>query len=208
VRLSSEFRASLEAMATSYQSALSEAGRDYLSARGLGPEAVDFYRLGQVDSSHAEHARYNGWLCIPYLTRAGVVSLKFRQTVPEATPKYLTPYPTRLYNTLAMDEADRLGYIGITEGEFDAEINSFYCGIPSVGIPGVETYKKHPEWRELLRGYSKVLIFPDPDEPGRELASQLIRDIDTATIVRLPGHDVNKTYQLHGADAIREMAGL
>lgn len=220
MRLSNELRASLEAMASGYQRALSEGARNYLTSRGLGPEAVTAYRLGQVDALHAEHAQYAGMLSIPYLSRAGVVSLKFRQLAGHsmgAGKKYINPgYQTRLFNTPAMDVSDRTGVIGIAEGEIDAIILTHYCGIPAVGIPGAENWKAHPEWRELFRGYPKVLIFQDNDEPnattglrpGEELSKQIIRDIEQAQVVRLPAHDVNDTYLAGGRDAIRKAAGL
>lgn len=216
MRLSNELRASLEAMASSYERALSEDARNYLTGRGLGPEAVTAYRLGQVDALHAEHAQYAGMLCIPYLSRAGVVSLKFRR-LDLAGKKYINPgYQTRLFNTPAMDVSDRTGVIGIAEGEIDAIILTHYCGIPAVGVPGVESWKQHPEWRELFRGYPKVLIFQDNDEinpntglrPGEELSKQIIRDIEQAQVVRLPAHDVNDTFLAGGRDAIRKAAGL
>jgi hypothetical protein len=214
-RPSSELLRSLEAMTTAYQLALGDAGRSYLGGRGLTPEAVAYYRLGKVDRSHPEHEKYAGWISIPYITRAGVVSLKFRNLRPNAEFKYITEYPTRLYNTLALDRADKTGVLAITEGEFDCEILDFECGIPAVGIPGVDTYHAHPEWRELFRAYDRVLIFKDNDppnkvtgkRPGDELAKALKRDIDTAREVRLPGDDVTKTYLEYGPDEIRRIAG-
>jgi DNA primase len=147
-------------------------------------------------------------ISMPYITKlGGVVSLKFRQINPDREPKYLTPYPTRMYNTLALDRAEHRGYVALTEGEYDSIILDAFCDIPAVSIPGVETYKHHPEWKELFRGFNRVLMFADPDEAGQRLASQVLRDLDTAQLVALPG-DVNETYLSHGADAIRELAGL
>lgn len=216
MRLSGEFRRSLEKMAAAYQLALADQGRSYLSGRGLSQEAVDFYRLGEVTAEFPEHASYAGWICIPYITRAGVVSLKFRNPHPDANTKYITPYPTRLYNTLAMDKADKTGVLAIAEGEFDAMILHFECMIPAVGIPGVDTYKAHPEWRELFRAYDEVLVFPDRDEPnavtgkrpGDELALAIRRDVDRARVIALPGQDVNKVYLEYGVAEIRRIAGV
>lgn len=210
-------------MAASYQRALTEDARSYLSGRGIRQDAVESYRIGQADGSYIEHEDYTGMLSIPYLTRSGVVALKFRRphdcTKDCAHAKYLTPYPTWLYNTPALDRADRTGVLAITEGEFDALILDHYCGIPAVGMPGSETYTKHPEWREIIRGYREVLIFKDNDEeitrpngtkfrPGDVFAKQLAADIDTARIIRLPSKDVNATYLAFGAEGIREAAGL
>jgi DNA primase len=167
-----------------------------------------------VDESHDEHSKYAGMICIPYVTKlAGVVSLKFRQ--PHACieacghAKYIGPYETRLYNTLAMDQADRLGYIAACEGEVNALTLDYLCGIPAVGIPGAEMWKAHPEWRELFKGYGRVLFFPDNDEAGERLAGCIGRDIDTLKIVKLPdGADANKAFMEIGADEIRRIAGV
>ena len=64
-----------------------------------------------------------------------------------------------------------------------------------------------PEWREIFAGYSSVFVFADPDEPGQKLANRILRDLDTAHLVALPG-DVNETYLDKGADFIREVAGV
>lgn len=214
MRLSDEFRASLDSLTTRYQAALSPSGRSYLNGRGLGDEVIERYRLGEVDGHDASHADYTGMLSIPYCTRlGGVVSLKFRRPH-ECTDwcnghaKYLGPYPTRLYNTLAFDRADRLGYIGVTEGEFDAEILDGLCGIPAVGIPGVETWKAHREWPELFKGYQRVLVFADDDEPGRGLAKAILHDVDTATVISLPAKDPNAAYLAVGAQEIRRITGV
>lgn len=209
-------------MTASYEKALwsPEAGSpsglalDYLDSRGISPALLAYFRLGVVDGSHDEHKDYAGMIAIPYLTPlAGPVSFKFRR--PHACTetcqhaKYLGPYESRLYNTKAMDRADKLGYIAAVEGEFNAMILDAQCKIPAVGIPGVEMWKAHPEWRELFRGYGQVLLFPDADEAGEKLAGLMRRDIDTAKIVRLPQEaDANQAYLAVGARHIRELAGL
>lgn len=213
-------------MAASYETALSDGARSYLLGRGISEAQLAYYRVGQVDNSHAEHADYAGMLCFPYVTKlGGIVSLKFRQahdcTEACTHAKYISPYETRIYNALAFDQADQLGYIAIAEGEIDA-ITLDFCGIPAVGIPGVETWKQHAEWRELFRGYERVYVFPDNDpdrvvivqgkevvkNPGKDLAKAINRDVDTARIITLPGKDVNDTFLAYGADSIRKAAGL
>ena len=221
--LSEEFRRSLDTAAYRYNWALREdsPALSYLHGRGIVPQVGDAFRLGVVDGSIPEHAPYKGWISIPYLTRlGGVVSLKFRRLSGDG-PKYLSPYPTRIYNPLAFDQAERLGYVAICEGEFDAIVLDGLCGIPAVAIPGVETWKAHPEWRELFTGFTRVLLFMDRDEDrktpdgkvrnaGRELTQQLISSLDTAQLVALPGDvkDVNACYLKYGADTIREAAGV
>lgn len=183
--------------------------RNYLLGRGITSAEESVYRLGVVDGSIPEHASFTGWISIPYLTRlGGVVQLKFRR--PDGgEPKYMGPAgPPRLYNTLALDKAERLGYVAVCEGELDAIILDGLCGIPAVGIPGVDTWGSRPEWREIFTGFSKVLIFADQDKPGQKLASRILRELDTASLVSLPAKDCNEAYLSVGADGIRRAAGV
>ena len=212
-RLSDELRASLDAAAVRYHTALAMAGSpalDYLHGRGISPLTAGDYRLGLVDGSIPEHEAFAGWVSIPYITKlGGVVQLKFRRIDDGDGPKYMsTGGAPRLYNTPALELADQLGYVALCEGEFDAIILTGLCGIPAVGIPGVDTWGSRPEWREIFTGYSRVLVFADQDEPGQKLANRILRDLDTAHVVSLPAKDVNDAYLQFGAGKIRELAGL
>lgn len=210
MRLSDEFRNGLAAAVYQYHTALAVDSQalNYLLGRGIQGAAVSDYRLGVVDGTIPEHASYQGWISIPYLTKlGGVVSLKFRRLSGDGA-KYISPHPTRIYNTMALDRAERLGYVAICEGEFDAIILDGLCGIPAVAIPGVETWKAHPEWRELFAGFQRVLVFADQDEPGQQLGSRILRELDTAQLVSLSAKDVNQVYLESGADGLRKAAGL
>jgi DNA primase len=215
-RLSDSFRSGLDMLAREYQAALSPAARSYLAGRGLDEGAIERYRIGEV-TRDSEHWQYAGMICVPYLTkRGGVVSLKFRHahecSQACSHPKYISPYPTRLYNTLAMDRADELGYIATTEGEFNAEILDYRCGVPAVGIPGGDTWQKHPEWIALFSGYRRVTHFTDNDDAGRKLASRISHDIrDAHTVTLESGKDVNEAYVSDPKAAVAEIrrkAGL
>lgn len=213
-RLSDEFRQSLATMAAAYGLALlaedssAKAARSYLAGRGLSMQKCSDHGIGLVSSLFDEHAKYEGMLCFPYITKlGGVVSLKFRrahdcsETCQHA--RFISPYETRLYNTLDFELADRRGHVAICEGEIDALTLSALCDIPAVGVPGVETWQAHPEWKELFRGYGKVYIFADSDDPGQDLAKQILKQIDTAELVKLPGKDVNATYLQYGPGVIK-----
>lgn len=212
--LSSELRASLDTAASRYQNTLAfhqpgSPALSYLLGRGIDEEVTAAYRLGMVDGTIPEHAPFAGWISIPYLTRlGGVVQLKFRRLSGDG-PKYMgSGGPPRLYNTMALDLAEKLGYVAITEGEFDSIVLDGLCGIPAVAVPGIDTWGSRPEWREIFTGFSKVLVFADQDEPGQKLAARILRELDTAQLVSLPSKDVNDTYLKYGADTIREAAGV
>lgn len=198
-------------MTAEFQTGLSTEARSYLAGRGIGSEAVERYRLGQVTAeSQLGQAGYTGRIAIPYLTKhGGVVHIKLRR-FPDDAPgdKYVSPWPQRLYNTMAMDEADKLGYIGIAFGEFDAQILSWHCGVPSVAVPGDKNWQNHPEWPELFAGYRTVYLFPDNDESCKAVAERVSEDIFDSHMVTLPYKDVTDTFVNKGASIIRERAGL
>lgn len=215
MRLEASFRASLEAATASYETSLQE-GDDgwtvagYLKARGITREIAESYRLGVVNDKFPEHAAYKGMLSIPYRTSlGGIVSLKFRRphncTADCAHSKYVGPYPTRLFNTVALDAADREGFVCITEGEIDA-ITIDSAGFPAVGIPGVESWKAHPEWAGVFSGYSRVYMCPDEDEAGSRLAKTIQGDLsgDRLRVIRLGGTDVNDYYVKSGREQFME----
>lgn len=215
MRLSDEFRKSLATMAAAYGLALlaedssAKAARSYLAGRGLSMQNSSNCGIGLITDEFDEHAKYAGMLCFPYITKlGGVVSLKFRQAhdCVEACShaRFISPYETRLYNPLDFEVADRRGWVCICEGELDTLTLSELCDIPAVGLPGVETWKAHPEWAELFRGYQKVYVFGDSDDPGQALAKAILKQIDTAELVKLPGKDVNDTYRRFGPDVIKD----
>jgi hypothetical protein len=118
--------------------------------------------------------------------------------------------PTRFYNSLAFEEADRLGYIGLAEGEPDCWAG-YECGIPVGGIPGVDTWAQHKEWPRMFEGYDRVLWFGDNDDAGKKLERRVMDDLRhlvKVVKVPLPLKDLNKTYLEHGREFIRDAAGL
>lgn len=208
--LSSSTRASLEQATAVYEAQL-PAVASYLLERGIDEPTAVTYRLGAVVEPVRGHEIYRGRLVIPYLTRAGVVSLRFRCVVghdckTEKCPKYLgISERTRLYNVGAFFRAR--GVIGITEGEMDALTLSGPVGIPAVGVPGVSNWKEH--FGRCFSGYGDIPVFADGDEAGREFAKRVCNELEQARIVRLPdGMDVNNIYVNEGADALRRFAGL
>lgn len=218
LRLDESFRTGLEAAADKYHAKLTEGfspAEIYLATRGITLSMAVEYRLGVVDGSLQDHEPYTGMLCIPYLTRlGGVVSLKFRRphdcTSECDHAKYISPYPTRLYNTMALDRADELGYVFLTEGEIDAILLDF-SGFPAVAVPGVESWQAHPEWVSVLCGYSRVYLPYDRDEPGRRFAEQARRALKpgVAQFAGLPGEsqgakDIGDAYRLCGREDFTE----
>jgi DNA primase len=176
--------------------------QDYLASSGITMEAARLAQLGVVAEPEIGHEQYAGRLSIPYITKTGVVDLRFRSLNPAVEPKYmgLTGAETKMYNVLDIDRAG--DFIGVCEGELDTITMSSCIGIPCIGVPGANSWKKH--YTRLLADFERVFIFADGDQPGTEFARSLARELPV-TIVQLPeGEDVNSMYVSNGAHYFRD----
>ena len=171
---------------------------DYLKSRGIPLEVARLASLGVVEEPEVGHEQYAGRLAIPYITKTGVVDLRFRSLNPAVEPKYmgLTGAETKMYNVLDIEKANN--FIGVCEGELDTVTMSGCIGIPCIGVPGANSWKKH--YTRLLADFERVFVFADGDQPGTEFARSLARELPV-TIIQLPdGHDVNSMFVQEGAD--------
>ena len=163
-------------------------------------------RLGVVENPEVGHEQYKGRLAIPYITKTGVVDIRFRALEPNVEPKYMgmTGAVTKLYNVKDIDIAD--DWIAVCEGELDTLTLSKCVGVPCVGVPGANSWKPH--YTRLLQDFERVFIFADGDQPGLDFAKSLSKDLPI-TIVALPdGEDVNSCFVKFGKDYLLEKAGL
>ena len=179
---------------------------DYLKNRGIPIAVARLASLGVVAEPEIGHEAFRGRLSIPYVTKTGVVDLRFRSLNPAVEPKYMgmTGAETKMYNVLDVERAG--DWIGVCEGELDTITLSSCVGIPCVGVPGANSWKKH--YTRLLADFERVFVFADGDQPGTEFARSLARELPV-TIVQLPdGEDVNSAYVKYGAAYIKEKAGI
>jgi DNA primase len=179
---------------------------DYLRSRGISMEAARLARLGVVVEPEIGHEAFTGRLSIPYITKTGIVDLRFRSLNPAVEPKYMgmTGAETKMYNVLDIERAG--DFIGVCEGELDTVTLSSCVGIPCVGVPGANSWKKH--YTRLLADFERVYVFADGDQPGKEFATSLARELPVTIVSMGDGEDVNSAYVKYGADYIRERAGL
>lgn len=179
---------------------------DYLTdARGLEPETLSQFQLGAVVSPEDSDEPARGKVAIPYLTRSGPVSLRFRRGPDGEGPKYWQPAGTNItiFNTAELVKHQK--WIVVCEGEIDC-ITAVQAGIPAVGIPGVNAWKAH--YFTLFEGYERVIILADNDDKGQgeEFAKKVADEVPAPAIIKLPdGHDVNSFYVEHGAQALRAL---
>ena len=195
----------LEKASLKYQENIYQA-EDYLKSRGIPIEVARLARLGVVVEPEPGHETYIGRLSIPYVTKTGVVDLRFRSLNPAVEPKYmgLTGADTKMYNVLDIERAG--DFIGVCEGELDTLTMSSCVGIPCVGVPGANSWKKH--YTRLLADFERIFVFADGDQPGKEFANSLAGELPV-TIVQFPdGEDVNSYYTSYGENAILQKAGL
>lgn len=196
MRLTPSQRESLEKAVGHYQQSIGQA-EEYLASRGLSLTDADTVRLGYVAEPLPGHEQFVGRLSIPYITPSGVVDIRFR-SVGLQEPKYMgmPGTQTRLYNVNALLTAEN--YIAVTEGEIDAITLNYKCGIPAVGVPGANNWKRH--YSRLLQDFEKVFIFADGDQPGQDFAKKVSQEVNGVTVIHMPeGHDVNSTYLINGA---------
>lgn len=171
------------------------------------------YRLGVVSQPLPGDEDYAGALSIPYLTRNGVASVKFRM-LGDRKPKYLYHSGTkpRLYNPAAYFDADAV--IGLAEGEIDAIVATEVIGLPTMGIPGVDTWKAQAAiWKPVFQDFESVILLADGDpvnektglRPGRELGKAVKESLGyRARIVEMPeGEDVSSMVASGRADEIK-----
>jgi hypothetical protein len=185
----------------------------YFKAHGVTPDMAEAYRLGLVSVPEKGDEMFISRLSIPYLTRNGVVSVKFRRLT-EHGKKYLYPSGTkhRLYNTEAWFTAEDT--IGLAEGEIDAIVATSVLGVPTMGIPGVESWEGQAKiWVPILTDFQRVVVFADGDplnpvtdeRPGRKLA-EAIKEALTwrVQVIEMPeGDDVSSVVARGDADWIR-----
>jgi len=154
--------------------------------------------LGVVTDPLPGHELYKDRLVIPYITRTGIVDIRFR-SMDNTEPKYLglPGASTHLFNVSALFRAN--DWIAVCEGEIDTITLDTKVGFPTIGVPGANNWKKH--YYKLLADFEKILIFADGDQAGQDFARQLAKELGTVTIISMPeGEDVNSIYVSKGAD--------
>ena len=180
--------------------------QDYLDARGITQAVARRARLGVVFQPEIGHELYEGRLAIPYITKTGVVDIRFRSLSPEVEPKYMgmPGVHTRLYNVTDIEKAT--DWIAVCEGELDALTLSVCVGLPAVGVAGANSWRDH--YTRLLADFERVYVFADGDSAGRQFATSLMKELPITIVQLEDGEDVNSSYVKYGKDYLIEKAGM
>lgn len=204
VKLTDNAKRLLEEQTVRYQEDV-ETVAGYLSSRGITKEAAHIHRLGFVGNGNPADTEYVGRISIPYITVTSVVDLRFR-AVDDMKPKYLSraAAKTRLYNVCDLMKESTTLYV--CEGEIDTITMSTLCGLPSVGVPGANNWRKH--FRLLMQDYAKIVVVCDGDEAGRQFGKTICKEVDNAIAVSMPeGMDTNDLYVSGGREAVLRQVG-
>lgn len=188
---------SMEAAVGTYESERNEETEAYLEARGIDPLTANEFRLGTCLSPIAGHQRFTGMLSIPYLGPNGDAwSVRFRCLQSHNHDdnfhgKYngIKGEPTRIFNVGAIHRAGN--ELHITEGELDCIILSS-MGYHAIAIPGVSNWKPH--YSTAVRGFSRVYVWGDDDNPGAEFVQHVCKLVRTAKGVPIKGGDITDVY--------------
>lgn len=215
--LTSQKRAMLEEATQTYVEQLSDEAREYLAGRGLTEETVASNLLGVAGDPLPGHEKYRGRLVIPYITPAGVVTIRFR-TLDGTEPKYLSMSGagTRLYNVAALHTG--APFIAICEGEFDA-LALTQAGLPAVAYPGASTWEPH--FTRCFADFETVYVIGDNDvkrdeegallpNPGQRAAEQLCVKLGPRAInvTPPPNVDVNEWLLRDGREVVLTNIGV
>ena len=173
-----------------------------MAERGLSQEAANQFHLGVVEEPLPSHEAYKGRLSIPYITRSGVVDIRFRALNGEE-PKYigLPSAETTLFNVEALFKAKN--YVCICEGELDTITMASATSHPTVGAPGATSWKKF--YPRVFEDFDTVIVLADGDDAGMEFGKRILRSLNSTRILQMPdGEDVNSVFQKHGAQYIND----
>lgn len=165
-----------------------------MTEHGVGDYVVAAkYQLGYVADPLPGDERFTGMLAIPYIGPTfDCLAIKYRN-IAGGKPKYSAPHgqKPRLFNSNAYFDSDAV--VGVTEGEMDAIAATERMGIPSFGVPGVDTWTKMEQvWSPIFKDFLHVLVFAHGDEPGQRMAHEVAEAVGwRARIVQCPeGEDV------------------
>jgi hypothetical protein len=207
VKLSKEQRQYLERAWATYSPHLGDA-EGWLEGRGLSPEFAASRGLGVVRDPLPGHEPAQGYLAIPYLTKAGPVNFEFRcikdhncKEIPNHTKYYRRKGSgVNIYGVQSVAWAT--DWLVVTEGALDA-LTWQQIGVPALGIPGAENWQEH--WANLLEDFSRVYLAEDGDTAGKDLWIAMSEHVDQSNTmvvrVRMPdGEDSNSMYLKQGKD--------
>ena len=169
---------------------------EYLSRRGISKETWEAWGVSE----------HEGNICFPYYEGGKPVLMKFRK------PEKYTGQGQKAWRESGgkavfwgMDKCDPEFPLIITEGEFDTLAVS-EAGLPNgVSVPsGAEDLSCVDNCWDWLQRFSRIIIWPDKDEPGQEMCRKLISKLGAwrCAVVQAGHKDANETLHKEGPEAV------
>lgn len=185
----------------------------YLTARGLGGAAAERFRLGYVEPAEDIPRQHWHRMAVPFITPTGVVQIRYKCVLDHdhkavSCSKMLgaAGVEITLYNAAATLTAT--GPVVLVEGEPDVWAVETLAGLPAVGIPGAQMWRKHSYWSRCFVGLDLILL-SDGDAAGDSLAEAISADLPELHHVRLPdGADANSLLEREAPADFRRRLGL
>lgn len=157
--------------------------RLYWRSQGLTDGTIERYRLGYCPEcpTYQQSASYT----IPYYHAGNLISIRHRLATPNGCGKYRPEFaglPNQLFNLdILAPNGDEVHFGLLEPGEVllvEGEIKSCYLsdiqGIPSVGIPGVDSWQE--EWIKYFAHVTRVYVTLDPDAERK--AAEITRTLN------------------------------
>jgi hypothetical protein len=173
--------AGMVAQVERYHSQVDTVARFYWHGVGLSNATIERYKLGYCPAcpTYRESPSY----VIPYFQARQLISIRHRLAyVTKESGKYRPEFaglPNQLFNldALTPDEVSFMldpGEVLLVEGEIKSLFLSAEIGLPSVGMPGVESWQE--EWIKYFAGCAGVYVTLDPDAEHK--AAEITRTLN------------------------------
>jgi len=183
------------------------------TAKRLDAEKLRAWHVREIPAGHAPEAP-NGGIEIPYLTREGKLhAINYRLTLEKTDAnedprfKWRTGDKKLLYGLWRLGEWTDSDTLYLCEGESDTW-TLWHADLPALGVPSANTWRS--EWWQLLKPFRRIVILPDRDGAGSQMADRITETCpadlhERVHVLMLPDgiKDANELWQREGANAER-----
>jgi hypothetical protein len=175
-------------------------------AKQLDAEKLRAWHVREIPAGHATEAP-NGGIAIPYLTRENKQhAVRYRLALEgDNRFKWRKDDTAILYGLWRLREWTDSDTLYLCEGESDTW-TLWHADLPALGIPSASTWRE--EWWQLLKPFRRIVILPDRDDAGRQMANRITETCpadmhDRVHVLLLPDgiKDANELWQREGANA-------
>jgi DNA-binding transcriptional ArsR family regulator len=180
-------------------------------AKQLDAEKIRAWHAHEIPAGHAPEAPYGG-IAIPYRTREGDLhTIQYRLTLEKVNGvdrfKWRKGDTRILYGLWRLPEWGDADTLYLCEGTSDTW-TLWHADLPALGIPSATTWES--EWWREVEGFERIVLIPDNDEAGENLAREIAKTCpdhlrERVQVLQLPDgiKDANELWQQVDADPER-----